>query len=136
MWGDIFVVLLIPICSLGNLEMDLLVILILSILVIWINGGLSQVIFSPLVVVLIARKEVCRLPLLCLLLKLNIWLFGWEFYNLNFVGSLLALLYNVISRMQFVWLQIRCFIKKQSILIWDIFLIEVSLLKVALRYAR
>jgi len=70
------VVLLIPICSLGNLEMDSLVILILSILVIWINGGLSQVIFSPLVVVLIARKEVCRLPLLCLLLKLNIWLFG------------------------------------------------------------
>jgi len=69
------VVLLIPICSLGNLEMDLLVILILSILVIWINGGLSQVIFSPLVVVLLARMEVCRLPLLCLLLKLIIWLF-------------------------------------------------------------
>ena len=68
-------VLLIPICSLGNLEMDLLVILILSILVIWINGGLSQVIFSPLVVVLLARMEVCRLPLLCLLLKLIIWLF-------------------------------------------------------------
>jgi len=69
------VVLLIPICSLGNLEMDSLVILILSILVIWINGGLSQVIFSPLVVVLLARMEVCRLPLLCLLLKLIIWLF-------------------------------------------------------------
>ena len=68
-------VLLIPICSLGNLEMDSLVILILSILVIWINGGLSQVIFSPLVVVLLARMEVCRLPLLCLLLKLIIWLF-------------------------------------------------------------
>ena len=69
-------VLLIPICSLGNLEMDLLVILILSILVIWINGGLSQVIFSPLIVVLLARKEICRLPLLYLLLKLSIWLFG------------------------------------------------------------
>jgi len=69
------VVLLIPICSLGNLEMDSLVILIMSILVIWINGGLSQVIFSPLVVVLLARMEVCRLPLLCLLLKLIIWLF-------------------------------------------------------------
>ena len=68
-------VLLIPICSLGNLEMDSLVILIMSILVIWINGGLSQVIFSPLVVVLLARMEVCRLPLLCLLLKLIIWLF-------------------------------------------------------------
>ena len=69
-------VLLIPICSLGNLEMDSLVILILSILVIWINGGLSQVIFSPLVVVLLARMEVCRLPLLCLLLKLVKKLFG------------------------------------------------------------
>jgi hypothetical protein len=31
--------------------------------------------FSQLVVVLLARKEVCRLLLLCLILKLNIWLF-------------------------------------------------------------
>jgi hypothetical protein len=55
--------------------MDLLVVLILIMLVIKIIGGLSHVIFSSLVVVLLAGKQVCRLLLLCLLQKLNIWLF-------------------------------------------------------------
>ena len=65
-----------PVCNLENLEMDLLVMLILIMLVIWIRGGLSRVMFSPLVVVLLAGKQVYRLPLLCLLQKrLNIWLF-------------------------------------------------------------
>jgi hypothetical protein len=39
------------------------------------RGGLSWVIFSPLVVILIAKNQVCRLLLLCLLQMLNIWLF-------------------------------------------------------------
>ena len=64
-----------PVCSLGNLEMNLLVMLILILLVIWIRGDLSQVMFSPLVVVLLAEKHVCSPLLLCLLQKLNIWLF-------------------------------------------------------------
>ena len=51
----------------GNLEIDLLVLLILIMLVIWIRGGLSRVMFSLLVTVLLARKKVCRLMLLCLL---------------------------------------------------------------------
>lgn len=38
--------------SLGKLEMDLLVLLILILLVIWIREDRSQVMFSPLVVVL------------------------------------------------------------------------------------
>jgi hypothetical protein len=37
--------------------------LILIMLVIWIRGGLSRVMFSPLVVVLLAEKQVCRLRL-------------------------------------------------------------------------
>ena len=64
-----------PVCNLGNLEMDLLVMLILIMLVIWIRGDLSQVMFSQLVVLLLARKHVCCLVLLCLQQKLNIWLF-------------------------------------------------------------
>ena len=51
-FSDIYVVLLMLVCSLENLEMDLLVMLILILLVIWILGGLSQVMFSPLVAVL------------------------------------------------------------------------------------
>jgi hypothetical protein len=38
--------------SLGNLEMDLLVLLTLIMLVIWTREDRSQVMFSPLVVVL------------------------------------------------------------------------------------
>ena len=63
------------VCKLGNLEMDLLAMLILIMLVIWTRGDLSRVMFSQLVVVLLAGKQVCRLLLLCLLQKLNIWLF-------------------------------------------------------------
>ena len=63
------------VCNLENLEMDLLVMLILIMLVIWIRGGLSQVMFSPLVVVLLVGKQIYKLLLLCPLLKLNIWLF-------------------------------------------------------------
>jgi hypothetical protein len=55
-----------PVCNLENIEMDLLVMLILIMLVIWIRGDLSRVMFSPLVVVLLAEKQVCRLLLLCL----------------------------------------------------------------------
>jgi hypothetical protein len=51
-FSDICVVLLMLVCGLGNLHVDLLVMLILIMLVIWILGGLSQVMFSPLVVVL------------------------------------------------------------------------------------
>ena len=68
-------VLLVLVCSLENLEMDLLIMLILIMLVIWIRGGLSRVMISPLVVLLLVGKQVCRLLLLCPLLKLNIWLF-------------------------------------------------------------
>jgi hypothetical protein len=46
------VVFLMLVCGLGNLNVDLLVMLILIMLVIWILGGLSQVLFSPFVVVL------------------------------------------------------------------------------------
>ena len=74
-FSDICVVLLMLVCSLGNLEMDLLVMLILIMLVIWILGGLSQVMFSPLVVVFLVGKQVCKLLLLYPPLKLNIWLF-------------------------------------------------------------
>ena len=74
-FSDICEVLLVLVCSLENLEMDLLIMLILIMLVIWIRGGLSRVMFSPLVVVLLVEKQVCRLLLLCPLLKLNIWLF-------------------------------------------------------------
>jgi hypothetical protein len=35
-------------------------------MVIWIRGGLSWVMFLPLVVMLLAGKQVCRLLLLCL----------------------------------------------------------------------
>jgi ATP-binding cassette subfamily B (MDR/TAP) protein 1 len=59
-------VLVMPVCILGNLEIDLLVILILIMLVIWIRGDLLRVMFSLLVVVLLAGKQVCRLLLLCL----------------------------------------------------------------------
>ena len=64
-----------PVCNLENLEMDLLVMLILIMLVIWIRVDLSWVMFSQLVVVLLAGKQVCRLLLLCLQQKLNIRLF-------------------------------------------------------------
>ena len=64
-----------PVCNLGNIEMDLLVMLILIMLVIWIREGLSPVMFSPMVVVLLAGKQVYRLLLLYLLQKLNMWLF-------------------------------------------------------------
>ena len=63
------------VCSFGNIDMDLLVTLILIMLVIWIRGGLSRGMFSPLVVVLLVGKQANRLLLLCQLLKLNIWLF-------------------------------------------------------------
>jgi len=51
-FSDICEVLLMLIYSLGNLKMGLLVMLILILLVIWIREDLSQVMFSPLVVVL------------------------------------------------------------------------------------
>jgi hypothetical protein len=51
-FSDICVVLLMLVCGLGNLHVDLLVMLIPIMLVIWILGGLSQVMFSPLAVVL------------------------------------------------------------------------------------
>ena len=51
-FSDTCVVLLMLIYSLGKLEMDLLVLLILILLVIWIREDHSQVMFSPLVVVL------------------------------------------------------------------------------------
>jgi hypothetical protein len=54
---------------------DGLVMLILILLVIWIRGDLSRVMFSPLVVVLLAEKHVCSPLLLYLQRKLNIWLF-------------------------------------------------------------
>jgi hypothetical protein len=62
-FSDICEVLLMPVCNLENLEIDLLVMLILIMLVIWIRGGLSRVMFSPLVVVLLAGKQVCMLLL-------------------------------------------------------------------------
>jgi hypothetical protein len=49
------------VCNLRNVEMELLVMLILIILVIWIRGALSRVMFSPLVVVLLAGNQVCML---------------------------------------------------------------------------
>ena len=64
-----------PVSNFGNLEIDLLVMLIMIMLVIWIKGDPLRVMFSPLVVVLLARNQVYRLLLLCLLQKLNIWLF-------------------------------------------------------------
>ena len=54
--SDIYEVLLMLICGLGNLETDLLVMLILIMLMIWIRGGLSVVMFSLLVVVLLVGK--------------------------------------------------------------------------------
>jgi len=51
-FSDTCEVLLMLIYSLGKLEMDLLVLLILILLVIWIREDHSQVMFSPLVVVL------------------------------------------------------------------------------------
>ena len=71
-FSDICEVLLVLVCSLENLEMDLLIMLILIMLVIWIRGGLSRVMFSLLVVVLLVGKQANRLLLLCQLLKLNI----------------------------------------------------------------
>jgi hypothetical protein len=55
-----------PVCNLENLKMDLLVMLILIMLMIWMRGDLLRVMFSPLVVVLLAGKQVCSLLLLCL----------------------------------------------------------------------
>ena len=56
-----------PVSNFGNLEIDLLVMLIMIIMVIWIKGDPSRVMFSPLVVVLLAGKHVCSPLLLCLL---------------------------------------------------------------------
>ena len=68
-------VLLVLVCSLENLEMDLYIILIRIMLAVLIRGGLSQVTFSPLVIMLLVGKQVCMLLLLCPLLKLDILLF-------------------------------------------------------------
>lgn len=65
-------VLLTHVCNLQNPEMDLLVMLILIMMVICIRDGLSRVMFSSLVVMLLARKQLWRLLLLCLPQKLNI----------------------------------------------------------------
>jgi hypothetical protein len=51
---DIYEVLLMPVSNLGNLEMDLLAMLILIMMVIWISGGLSYDIFSTLVVCVVS----------------------------------------------------------------------------------
>lgn len=51
-FSDTCEVLLMLVYSLGKLEMDLMVLLILILLVIWIREDHSQVMFSPLVVVL------------------------------------------------------------------------------------
>lgn len=61
---DICEILIMQVCNLENLEIDLFVMLILIMLLIWIRGGLSWVMFSSLVVVLLARKLVCMLLLL------------------------------------------------------------------------
>jgi hypothetical protein len=53
---DIYEVLLMPVFNLGNLEMDLLAMLILIMMVIWISGGLSYDIFSTLVVCVVSWK--------------------------------------------------------------------------------
>jgi hypothetical protein len=53
-------------------------------------------------------------------------------YNLYRITSL----YNVITKVLFVRLRIRCFMEEQSTLMWYITLFEASLLKMILRYAR
>jgi hypothetical protein len=53
-------------------------------------------------------------------------------YNLYIITSL----YNVITKVLFVRLRIRCFMKEQSTLMWYITLFEASPLKMKLRYAR
>jgi hypothetical protein len=58
---DICDILVMNVCSLGNLEMVMLVMLILTRIVIWLGEGLLRGIFSPFVVVLLAKKQVCWL---------------------------------------------------------------------------
>jgi hypothetical protein len=58
------------ICNSKILEMDLLVMLILIILATWIRRNLSHILFLWLMVVMLARTQVCRLLLFCLLHKL------------------------------------------------------------------
>ena len=64
-----------PVSNFGNLEIDLLVMLIMIMLVIWIKEGHSQVMYSPLVDVPLVGKQVCKLQLLYLQWKPSVWLF-------------------------------------------------------------
>ena len=70
-FSDSSVALLMIVCLLGELEMELLGILILILLVILIKEDLLQGMFLLLVVVLLVGKLLCRLQLFCLLLRLS-----------------------------------------------------------------
>ena len=110
--------------SLGKLEMDLLVLLILILLVIWIREDHSQVMFSPLVVVLWVREQLCSLLWLVPLLMPSIWLFlrhakklsGWEVCTLSFVEIHLALPYFLTVKVPYILQRIQCIMRGQSTL--------------------